>query len=489
MSATRKDLSFAQQIAIDRRGDPYVYGGNWDPMDRSTGTDCSGCVIDELDASINGTAMQWRRNADGEGGSTEDFRPPSMGGAANPSNGPFGLIMVNDPSEFPPDAAVLVAFHHGAGGGANSHTWCQVDKLKIETNGDSGTVLWNGAQFTDDVLDVHTIDTPTQYGANNWWYLPGPVAEDGSPIPTGPSPLAGQAPQAPSGQSVTDTLFADVSEFQKVVDDSYPYKVLSIRVCDGTYQDHNFAQNYAWMRAALDSGQLTFGILYTYVRPSEWASNGQTMMAMIDANGGLHPRVALMEDVESGGNPTGDQSGPINNLHDLLAQYAGDPARVIGYGNVSDLNGLWPNKPAAIRLIIAGYGSNPDYPGKVAHQYTDGTGFGDGLPEGASPFGNCDMNSADGLDPDAFAAACGIGQETPVTPPTSPDAPAVVPPPIPSDVDYLRLVYEQLCGTIDPSTGYGAGWPQLGKNPDGSNRYLTDAVAAILQTSVKSNSE
>lgn len=473
MSVTRKDLSFAQQIAIDRRGDPYVYGGNWDPMDRSTGTDCSGCVIDELDASINGAAMQWRRNADGAGGSTEDFRPPSMGGAANPSSGPFGLVMVNDPSEFPPDAAVLVAFHHGEGGGTNSHTWCQVDKLKIETNGDSGTVLWNGAQFTDDVLDVHTIDSPTQYGGNNWWYLPGPVTEDGTPIPTGPSPLPGQstpppAPIAPpTPVDTVDTLFSDVSEFQPVVDDSYPYKVLSIRVCDGTYQDHNFAQNYAWMRKALDSGQLTFGIVYTYVRPSEWASNGQTMMAMIDANGGLHPRVALMLDVESGGNPTGDQSGPINSLHDLLAQYAGDPARVIGYGNVSDLNSLWVTKPAAIRLIIAGYGSNPDYPGKVAHQYTDGTGFGDGLPEGASPFGNCDMNSADGLDPDAFATACGIGQETPVTAPEIPSGPpSLVPADKPTDPNELiSEVWDQLRIV----------WPQLGNNT------LVNALAVVGQ--------
>jgi hypothetical protein len=38
---------------------------------------------------------------------------------------------------------------------------------------------------------------------------------------------------------VIDTLFADVSEFQVPVNDSYPYRVLSVRVCDGTYQDHN----------------------------------------------------------------------------------------------------------------------------------------------------------------------------------------------------------------------------------------------------------
>jgi hypothetical protein len=64
--------------------------------------------------------------------------------------------------------------------------------------------------------------------------------------------------------------------------------------------------------------------------------------------------------------------------------------------------------------VVAAYGHNPPYPGKVAHQYTDGSGYGGGLPEGAPPFGRCDMNSADGLTPQQFAAACGIAQPVPV---------------------------------------------------------------------------
>jgi hypothetical protein len=86
---------------------------------------------------------------------------------------------------------------------------------------------------------------------------------------------------------------------------------------------------------------------------------------------------------------------------------------VIGYGNVGDLNNLWPRKPPGIRLVIAAYGHNPPYPGKVAHQYTDGQGYGGGLPEGAPPFGHCDMNSADGLAPDEFARACGVSATDP----------------------------------------------------------------------------
>ena len=93
-----------------------------------------------------------------------------------------------------------------------------------------------------------------------------------------------------------------------------------------------------------------------------------------------------------------------------MDQLVGDQllGKVIGYGNVGDLNNLWPNKPAGIRLVVAAYGRNPPYPGKVAHQYTDGSGYGGGLPEGAPPFGRCDMNSADGLTAVEFGRACGV---------------------------------------------------------------------------------
>jgi hypothetical protein len=49
--------------------------------------------------------------------------------------------------------------------------------------------------------------------------------------------------------------------------------------------------------------------------------------------------------------------------------------------------------------------------------------------------------------------------------------------------DFLRLIYEELCGPIDPTTGYGGGWPQLGQNKEGNNFSLVDAVAR-LQTTV-----
>ncbi|HEY1412183.1 MAG TPA: hypothetical protein VGF36_08580, partial [Rhodopila sp.] len=46
--------------------------------------------------------------------------------------------------------------------------------------------------------------------------------------------------------------------------------------------------------------------------------------------------------------------------------------------------------------------------------------------------------------------------------------------------NYEVLGYEQLCGPIDPATGYGTGWPQLGTNSAGQNLYMVDALGDIL---------
>ncbi len=459
MPQTRKNISFGQQIAIDREGDPYVYGGNWDPFNRKTGTDCSGCVVDELDAGINGTAMEWTRH----GLSTEDWRAPSHGGRANPLDGPFRTVQVAHPGLFPADAAIKIALHHGPGGGVNSHMWCQIDQLRVETNGDNGTVLRDNALAVDD-----------PYG-NDWWYLPGPIVEDGTPIPHQPSGTA----SAPAGEP-RDTLFADVSHYQVPVTDAYTnatysqdgtdwhYCWLSIAANDGTRRDENFAENYAWCKKAADSGKLKGFIVYAYWR-ANWQETLATFQDQVNSNGGPHPKMVAMIDLESGGNPGGDQSAGVNGMYYGLANWLGDERRVIGYSNLNDERTMWQTKPEHVPMILAGYGSNPNDPAvyKIAHQYTDGSGWGGGLPEGVPPFGNCDMNSADGLSPSQLASALGVGDVVPVTPPP------VILPTVP---DYQRLIYEQLAGPVGPD-GYGRGWPQLGTDASGANLSLVDFLA------------
>lgn len=227
--------------------------------------------------------------------------------------------------------------------------------------------------------------------------------------------------------NVSDTLFADVSEFQVPVTDAYTdagYQVLSIRSNDGTYRDHNFARNYQWCVRAVEDGRLKFFIVYFYWRPG--SGDTFTHMTMVNDMGGPHPQMVTMIDVESGGNPGGDQSGELNDeYHRLVDWLGGNDKRVIAYANVGDRRSMWQFTPPDIPFILAGYGNNPtDSVFKLAHQYTDGQGYGGGLPEGAPPFGNCDMNSADGLSVSNFAAACGLGVSVP--PPPTP------PPPVPT---------------------------------------------------------
>ena len=228
----------------------------------------------------------------------------------------------------------------------------------------------------------------------------------------------------------TDTLFADVSEFQTPVTDAYTdagYQVLSIRSNDGTYQDHNFGANYPWCVQAVNDGRLVFFIVYCYWRPN-WQDTANTLQQMVQDQGGPHPQMVVMLDVESGGNPGGDQSDGINRMYWQFANWLGDPARVIGYANKSDFNNMWMTRPAGLRMIGAGYGANPNLPGQIAHQYTDGGGYGDGLPEGAPPWPHCDMNSADGLSVGTLPQACGVGASSPAPappPPTSAPVPTL----------------------------------------------------------------
>ncbi|MFF0492340.1 hypothetical protein ACFYTQ_25220 [Nocardia sp. NPDC004068] len=266
---------------------------------------------------------------------------------------------------------------------------------------------------------------------------------------------------------MVDSLFADVSYFQAPVDDSYPYGILSFRSNDGTFRDPNFAANYAWATTAVEDGRLACFIVYFYWRPN-WAETVATHREMVEQCGGPHPRMITMIDVESGGNPGGDQSDGINRAYWRLADWLGDPRRVIGYANKGDLFAMWPDRPEGLRLVGAGYGHNPELPGQIAHQYTDGAGFGGGLPEGCPPFGSCDMNAANGLSPEDFAAQCGVGTEEGImTALTEAEQRELL--------EKTRDIWIQLRGPD------GAGWPQLGRDANGANRTPVDALAAVEQ--------
>lgn len=293
--------------------------------------------------------------------------------------------------------------------------------------------------------------------------VPSPVAE----------PAAPAAAETPVGVDVY-TLYADVSEWQSPVNSDYPYSVLCFRSNDGTYRDKNWSRNYGWAINASNSGALEFFIVY-FVWRQNWQDTVNTLKAQV---GAPHPKMVVMIDVESwGGQISGDQSSGINGAYSAVASWLGDPQRVIGYGNVGDLNGLWPTKPAGIRLVLAGYGSNPDYPGKIAHQYTNGTGYGNGLPEGAAPFGNCDMNSADGLSAADFAAACGVGAAT-----TTENDEGVFMALTSDEQDELLAKVRYLFDQVGPGFDVWGADGDLGLDAAGQRRTLRNGVAATMKT-------
>lgn len=214
---------------------------------------------------------------------------------------------------------------------------------------------------------------------------------------------------------MADTLFADISEWQPPVDESYPYPWLSIRSNDGTYRDHNFRHNWDTARRWLDSGKLRGLIVYAVVRPN-WADSLAVHLEMM---GHDRPDVVTMADAESwGGQITGDNSDAFNRFVWGAGDWHGPhidgrPRRTIGYLNPNDAH-IWPTRPP-IGWVVPSYGALPQFPpgtndlavNMLAHQYTDGQGYGNGLPEGWGRI-RCDMNAANGRDPEQLRHACGI---------------------------------------------------------------------------------
>ena len=224
-------------------------------------------------------------------------------------------------------------------------------------------------------------------------------AEGWQPVPLNSLPTDGnwdmptvdtETAEAPAAEAASGvfTLWSDVSEFQSPANNSYPYNFFAFRSHDGSHNDANFLANAAWANGSVASGKLWGYICYYFYRP------GFNGAASFINRIGPHPnpKMVAMIDVESaGGQVHGNQSAQINGEFNELAHYLGRPHRVIGYGNTSDLNALWPTKPSGIKLIIAAYGSNPGYPGKFAHQFEDNAN--------TRPFGPSDLNSADGMTP------------------------------------------------------------------------------------------
>ena len=161
MTIPQSNIALAQGIFQARLGQAYGYGGQWERTNLQADTDCSGLVGEELEAVTKGTGMSWGHPVSTESWpydySTNTPAPPG-------TVGPYGTIAVASPRDFPADAAVTIAIHHG-GGGENSHMNCCVDGMLMEDNGDVG-VCTRGTGAVEQT-DPYWTD---------WWFLPGGFA-------------------------------------------------------------------------------------------------------------------------------------------------------------------------------------------------------------------------------------------------------------------------------------------------------------------------
>jgi len=250
---------------------------------------------------------------------------------------------------------------------------------------------------------------------------------------------------------MTDTLWADVSEFNPEANAKYlaaGYRWIAFRSNDGTYLDKHFTANLAWAKHAADVGQLDGFIVYGVYEPDRgvWADT-------LIKNVAPHPLMAVMIDVESWGRIKGDHSADINTGRAKLARWLGSVHRVIGYGNAYDLRSLWPHRGDA-QIVLADYTANRAFPGKIAHQFTSHANV--------PGFGTADLNSADGYTSAALQTALGLVRAP---------APASVPP-------VKRVTVPRF--PLKPNQYFGPAWPLWNLNSI-SGRFSHNADLKVWQ--------
>ena len=236
-----------------------------------------------------------------------------------------------------------------------------------------------------------------------------------------------------------DTLFPDVSDHNQILNDQVALKWLrwsrwvAFRANDGHHMDANFGANFAWVNRAISVFKLVGYVVYTvYPASAEnltpmqaWLLYKTQLDRILPGNSRRRRQVRLI-DIEKWGHYSGDHSADILALWNLVWRDANskrfawqrntpgiawfcrrlDQRRTCVYGNAGDLDELFPRskRPKNLVVFLANYVSNPPYPGKVVHQFSSNYNI-PGL-------GNVDINTADGLSPEALGRTLGISTLT-----------------------------------------------------------------------------
>lgn len=273
----------------------------------------------------------------------------------------------------------------------------------------------------------------------------------------------GEKPTAPV--ELPGVEYADVSQWQAPISDSYPHPFVMFRACNGDTPDTHADENLEWaIRAVNDPNAALRGFgVYVFWRPGE--DNLGTLKRVV---GKPHPRMVVMVDVEGAagstkGAVTGDQSDGVNRLIEDVRAWLGDGRQVLGYHNLRADPGLWTRKPASgVRYVTPDYSAAKGQPRttpapQVIHQYTQ-TGR-------CAPWGNApvDLNYFTGTT-SQLMDFMGLENAT-----TTPPAPGGEP------GAGMTIKVRDLTGPGTSAKQFGVGGTDLGiavRTADGRNSFI-----------------
>jgi|SRR5882757_774050 len=189
------------------------------------------------------------------------------------------------------------------------------------------------------------------------------------------------------------TFFADISIFQPLVNDSYPYPVLGFRADSGNSTDSNATGNWRYSDSHPDHIRVV--IAYVVFKPGQSDAIFKRLKNLFGSH--CPPQVVPEIDMESGPGfaGPGNHSSEANSFIATLAAWAGEQKQTQGYANQPDWAGSWPSHPSWMKRRLANYGSNPLKPGYYGVQYYGALPYPSpaGWPRTCAPFGSyVDMN-------------------------------------------------------------------------------------------------
>lgn len=212
---------------------------------------------------------------------------------------------------------------------------------------------------------------------------------------------------------MTNTFYADVAKYQRVVDASYPYPMLAFRADSGFDTDPNAEANWLYCQHAAG---IKVAIGYVVFIPGASAEILSRLKLLFGQT--APAKLVVMVDMESGTGfaGPGNHSAEANTFITALVGWLGNRNRVIGYANKYDWASNWPGRPAWMRCVTAAYSATD--PGTFGWQYYGGVAnpHPAGYPTSCPPFGSAvDMNVIH-LPIDQIVTALGLSPEDEMTP-------------------------------------------------------------------------